>query len=358
MILRIASLGFGNVGRALATMLAEKAGELDRRYGLTLTFTGAYTRSASGWIAPGGVTPAALAASRWPAERTGGGPPTREAALRQEIASSGASMYIGDALGFIAACPADVVLEFTSLQPMTGQPATDHIRAALRLGRHVVTANKGPIAHAYRELRMLAQEHGVQLRFESTVMDGTPLFGMAEASLPATVVAGYRGLLNSTSNYVLSRMAQGASLEDALAAAQRIGIAEANPAYDLDGWDGSVKATVLANVLMGADLRPADVSRDGLGADAMRAAQSTLPAGHVLKQVVEATREGERVSARVRLVALESSDFFAHLSGMETALQLHTDTMQDLTIVEGEGGPGQTAFGVLADVVNIARSRG
>ena len=358
MILRIASLGFGNVGRALATMLAEKAGELDRRYGLTLTFTGAYTRSANGWIAPGGVTPAALAASRWPTERTGGGPPTREEAFRQEIAATGASMYTGDALGFIAACPADVVLELTALQPLTGQPATDHIRAALRLGRHVVTANKGPIAHAYRELRMLAQEHGVQLRFESTVMDGTPIFGMAETSLPATVITGFRGLLNSTSNYVFSRMAQGASLEDAVAAAQRIGIAEANPAYDLDGWDGSVKATVLANVLMGADLRPADIIRDGLGADAMRTAQSTLSAGHVLKQVVEATREGERVSARVRLVALEPHDFFAHLSGMETALQLHTDTMQDLTIVEGEGGPGQTAFGVLADLVAIARSRG
>lgn len=359
MQLRIASLGFGNVGRALASMLAEKADELRRRYDLTLTYTGAYTRSANGWIAPDGVTPAALAASRWPSSQVGG-PPTREEICRQEqqIASSGVTMYIGDAAGFIAACPADVVLELTALQPMTGQPATDHIRAALRLGRHVVTANKGPIAHAYRELRMLAQEHGVQLRFESTVMDGTPIFGMVEASLPATVMSGFRGLLNSTSNYVLSRMAQGESLDDAVAAAQRIGIAEANPAYDLEGWDGSVKATVLANVLMGADLRPADVRRDGLGADAMRAAQSTLPAGHVLKQVVEASREEGRVVARVRLVALGPDDFFAHLSGMETALQLHTDTMQDLTIVEGEGGPGQTAFGILADLVAIARSRG
>lgn len=358
MLLRIASLGFGNVGRALAEMLAEKAGELRERYDLTLTFTGAYTRSAGGWIAPDGVDPAALAASRWPAEQAGGGPPTRAEVARHGFASPGSSLYAGDALGFIAACPADVVLELTTLQPMTGQPATDHIRAALREGRHVVTANKGPIAHAYRELRTLAGERGVQLRFESTVMDGTPIFAMVEAALPATVVTGFRGLLNSTSNYVLSRMAGGETLEDAVAAAQRAGIAEANPAYDLEGWDGSVKATVLANVLMDADLRPSDIRREGLGAEAMRVAQAALSQGHTLKQVVEASRDRDRVVAAVRLVALAPTDFFAHLSGMETALQLSTDTMQDLTLVEGEGGPGQTAFGVLADLINIARSRG
>ena len=358
MQLRIASLGFGNVGRALAEMLAAKAHEMQLRYDLTLTFTGAYTRSAGGWIAPGGVSAAELAASRWPAVHTYDEPPSRVAMAGRDLALAGASLYSGDPLGFIAACPADVVLELTTLQPMTGQPATAHIRAALRLGRHVVTANKGPIAHAYRELRALAGEHRVQLRFESTVMDGTPIFGMAEAALPATTISSFRGLLNSTSNYVLSRMAEGETLEASVAAAQRIGIAEANPAYDLEGWDGSVKATVLANVLMDADLRPADVHRDGLGADAMRAAQASLPTGRTLKQVVEASREENRVVARVRLVALEPGDVLAHLSGMETALQLSTDTMQDLTLVEGEGGPGQTAFGILADLVHIARSRG
>ncbi|MGH2515304.1 MAG: homoserine dehydrogenase, partial [Ktedonobacterales bacterium] len=218
------------------------------------------------------------------------------------------------------------------------------------------TANKGPIAHAYRELRALAGEHGVMLRFESTMMDGTPIFSMVEASLPATVITGFRGLLNSTSNFVLSLMARGESVEQGIAAAQRAGVAEADPSYDLDGWDASVKATVLANVLMGADLRPADVRREELGAAAMRQAQAALQPGETLKQVVEAEREGGQVVARVRLVALPATDFFAHLSGMETALQLHTDTMRDLTLVEGEGGPGQTAFGVLADLINIARA--
>jgi homoserine dehydrogenase len=149
-------------------------------------------------------------------------------------------------------------------------------------------------------------------------------------------------------------MALGETLEQAVSGAQRLGIAEANPANDLEGWDAAVKATVLANVLLDADLRPGDIGRDGLGADAMRQAQEALLPGQVLKQVAGAERDGERVSARVRLEALGPNDILAHLSGMEAGLTLRTDTMGDLTIIEGEGGPGQTAHGVMADLVAIA----
>jgi homoserine dehydrogenase len=339
MRLRLLSLGFGNVGRALAVMLAEKADELRERYDLTVSYTGVYTRS-GGLVTYGdGADPALLIPVDWPVKAD----------------DVPADAPVDDALRAIREVPADVVLELTTLDPRSGQPAADHIRAALASGRHVVTANKGPIAYAYRELRALAAERGVALRFESTVMDGTPIFGMAEASLPATHIQGFRGLLNSTSNYVLGRMASGESLEEAVEGAQRLGVAEADPSNDLEGWDASVKATVLANVLMGAELRPGDVVRDGLGAEAMRRAQAELLPGQTLKQVVEATREGDGVRATVALAALPPSDLLAHLSGMEAALQLHTDTMQDLTIIEGEGGPGQTAFGVVADLVAIAR---
>ena len=246
--LRVALLGCGNVGRALLTMVAEKADDLREEHNLTLTFTGGLTRAAGGWIAPDGVDAAALLASGWP-----NGP-----------APAGAQAFTGDGVAFARECPADALVELTALNPLTGEPATDHIRAALETGKSAVTANKGPIAHAYRELRDLAAAKGQRLRFESTVMDGTPIFGMVEACLPVTQIASLRGPLNSTSNYILSRMAQGESLEDALAGAQELGIAEADPSYDLEGWDASVKATVLANVLMGADLRPADVRREGL----------------------------------------------------------------------------------------------
>jgi len=339
-LVRVALLGCGNVGRALLAMAAEKVDALREERDLTLTFTGGLTRSAGGWILlPDGVAAAMLVASGWP----------------QGATPAGAQPFAGDGMAFARECPADVLVELTALDPMTGQPATDHIRAALESGKSAVTANKGPIAHAYRELRDLAAAKGQRLRFESTVMDGTPIFGMVEACLPVTRIASLCGPLNSTSNYILSRMARGEALEDALAGAQGLGIAEADPSYDLEGWDASVKATVLANVLMNADLRPADVRREGLGAEAMRRAQAVLGPGQTLKQMVEVERAGDEVTANVNIVALPEDDILGRLSGMETGLQMQTDTMGVLTLIEGEGGPGQTALGVLADIVAIAR---
>lgn len=340
MKLRIASLGFGNVARALAQMLVEKEAVLRDAHGLEVVFTGALTRRGGAWVSAEGLSPATLHDSGWPKGR---GFPT------------GAAPFTADAVTFAREAPADVILELTTLSPMDGEPAASHIRTALTAGRHVVTANKGPIAHAYRELKALADAKGLALRFESTVMDGTPIFGMREACLPATEIRGFEGVLNSTSNFILGRMSGGESLEEALAGAQRLGIAEANPAYDLEGWDASVKATVLANVLMDAALTPAQVRREGLGADAMRSRHAALSGGETLKQVVSVRRVDGQVEATVSLQALPSSALFSRLQGMEGALRLHTDTMQDLTLVEGDGGPGQTAFGVIADLVQVAR---
>lgn len=342
MDLRVALLGCGNVGRAFIAMVAAQEAELAQRYGLRLLVSGGLTRSGGGWIAPAGLPFRALAEGAWP---------------RGEVPAS-ATPFAGDGVAFAGGAPADVLVDITTLDPLTGEPAASHVRAALAAGRHVVTANKGPIAHAYHELRALAEAHHVALRFESTVMDGTPIFNLVEYALPATRVAAFRGVLNSTSNYVLGAMAAGSSLEHAVARARELGIAEANPAYDLEGWDAAVKATVLANVLMGADLRPAAVQRVELGADAMRTAHEALPPGHTLKQIAEAARAVDgAIVATVRLMALPPSDPFAHLAGMEAALMLRTDTMGDLTLIEGEGGPGQTAFGLLADIVSIARER-
>ncbi len=340
MEIRLASLGFGNVGRAVTIMLAEKAAELQRRHDLTFLFAGALTRTAGSWVSVRGATPQDLAASGWPARN----PP------------DGAEYTGMEPVRFVATCPADIVLELTTLHPESGQPAIDYIRAALAAGRHVVTANKGPIAYAYTELMRLAAEHGVALRFESTVLDGTPLFNMVESSLPVTRISRVRGLLNSTTNYALSRMAGGETLDAAILEAQRIGIAEADPASDLDGWDAAVKATILANVLMTADLRPVDIERSGLGGRAMVERQKTLLPGRTLKQVVECRRHSDSVHGYVRLEALPMEDPLAHLSGMETGLVLRTDTMGDLTLIEGEGGPGQTAFGLIADLVTVSRT--
>lgn len=345
MEMRIGLLGCGAVGTRLIQLLAAKDDALRAQHGLSVTISGAYTRRAGGWTAQSGLTPAEVAASGWP-----------EGATQGVGIPAGAQPFSGDGATFARVCPADALVEITTLNPADGQPALDHVRAALGAGRHVVTANKGPIAHGLRELRALAREHGVGLRFESTLMDGTPIINMMEYCLPVTEIISFRGLLNSTSNYVLSLMAGGMSLESAVREAQRAGVAEANPSNDLDGWDASVKATVIANALMGADIRPADVRRTGLGAEAMRQAHAALKPGESLKQVVDGRREGETVIAEVSLQALPQSDTLGSLSGMETGVRLLTDTMRELTLIEGDGDPTQTAMGILSDIVTIARA--
>ncbi|HEX9068769.1 MAG TPA: hypothetical protein VF807_08365 [Ktedonobacterales bacterium] len=340
MRLSVALLGCGNVGAALLTLLTDKADALRTEHDIEIVFTGGYTRRGGGWLVQPGIGAATVATAGWP---------------HGDI-PAGAIPYAGESVAFARACPADVLVELTTLEPQTAQPALDHVRAALTSGKHVATANKGPIAHAYRELRDLATARHRQVRFESTVMDGTPIFNMVEAALPVTRLIALRGVLNSTSNYILGRMVAGDALEAALAEAQRTGIAEANPDNDLEGWDASVKAAVLANALMGADLRPQQVHREGLGAEAMRSAVAALTPGHGLKQVVDVTREGAAVVASVRLAELPPSDPLGHLGAGETSLRLSTDTMGDLSIIEGDGGPWQTAHGVMADLVTIRHS--
>src|SRR5690242_17662952 len=260
MHLRLALVGFGNVGRGFVGLLKDKADELSSRYDVTCAITGVATRSLGGFIAGEGQS-LALSADGLPAE---GMPP-------------GAAQQVPDVLTFIRTCPADVVIEISTLSPLDGQPATQHIRAALEGGRHVITANKGPIANAYHELRDLARARGLALRFESTVMDGTPILNLAEFCLPASRIGGFRGIVNGTTNVVLTTMEAGRTLEEGIAEAQRLGIAEADPSFDLDGWDASAKASVLATVLMDAPVPPAQVERLEVGAEAMRRLMSALP---------------------------------------------------------------------------------
>jgi len=340
MHLRIAIIGFGNVGRAFAGLLQEKAGELSSRYNLTCAITGVATRRRGGFIATEGEA-LTLEQTGLPAE---GMPP-------------GAVLHVQDTLTFLRACPADVVIEISTLSPLDGQPATRYIQAALESGRHVVTANKGPIANFYPQLRALARERALALRFESTVMDGTPIFNLAEFCLPASRISGFRGIVNSTTNVVLTAMEDSLSLEEGIAHAQQLGVAEADPSNDLDGWDASAKASVLATVLMEAGVTPAQVERREVGAEAMRRLQAALPPGHVLRQVAEGRRAGASAHCTVQLETLPASHLFAQIRGTHSILTLHTDTMNDVTIIEGESGPRQTAFGLLSDLIAVVRFR-
>ena len=195
---------------------------------------------------------------------------------------------------------ADMVVELTTLNIDTGRPAIDHITRAMECGMDVVTANKGPVAFAYSDLRALARSRGVHFRFEGTVMDGTPIFSLVEKTLPGCQVLGVRGILNSTSNYVLTEMAKGRTAQDAVKEAQALGIAEADPSMDMDGWDAAAKITALANVLMDARKTPKDVDRTGVRDISSKELADAKTNGKRIRLIATAAVDGEDIRLVVR----------------------------------------------------------
>ncbi len=338
----IALVGFGNVGRALGRLLLRKTNVLRQEYDLTVMVTGIATRSRGIAIDPDGLDVAEA---------------LRLVESGERLDSLHQGEPVADSLAFIRACPAGMVMEATWLNPQTGQPSIDHVRAALEAGRHVVTANKGPVAFAYRELRTLAREKGLGFFFESTVMDGAPVLAIGREALLATVVSRVRGILNSTTNFVLTAMEEGMPFDEAVARAQQIGVAEADPATDLEGWDAAVKTVVLANVLMGADLRPVDVERAGITGLTVEDVQAAVLEGTRIKLVCEAYRVGDEVRASVRPVRLSFSDPLSQVGQTSSAVTIETDTLHHLTLFEGDTDPTTTAYGMLVDMINILRGR-
>ena len=238
----LALMGFGNVGKALARLLLEKQTELHDDYDLTFTVTGIATGRHGLSINSDGIN----------LERAIDG---------VDLTSMTASVIPDSAFEFIHQCKADVLFENTPVNYQTGQPAVDYLRMALENGMHVITANKGPVVHAYRALTALAESKDRKFYFESAVMDGAPIFSLFRETLPAANLISFRGVLNSTTNVILTRMEAGDTFEQAVVYTQEIGLAETDPSGDIDGWDAAVKVAALVTVLMGVPLKPADVDR-------------------------------------------------------------------------------------------------
>jgi homoserine dehydrogenase len=334
---RLAFIGFGNVARAFARILTERRARLAEEFDLTLRTT-AIATARHGCILSSNIDLNEAAACIEHGQRL--------TTLPGVVAAT-------DAFSVIASCDAEVLFETSPLDPLAGQPAAAYIRGALSRALHVVTANKGPLAFAYRELRSLAAENQMQFRFEGTVMDGTPVFNLMESCLPAAQVLGFTGLLNSTTNIILSGMEAGASFDEALADAVRRGIAEANADFDIDGWDAAVKAVALANVLMQTDARPPDVARRGIRGISVDELRDALAAGKAIRLIArgEKTASGVRLSVAPEAVPLTSP--LGAARGSSNALTLKTDLMGELTILETDPGVEQTAYALLSDLLRI-----
>jgi homoserine dehydrogenase len=245
---------------------------------------------------------------------------------------------------------ADVLFEATSLNVTAGQPAIDHIRAALRHGTHVITANKGTIVHAYPELRDLAAKHNKKFLFESTVMDGVPVFSLFD-QLPAIHLQGFHGILNSTTNVILSEMENGLSFDEALKKAQALGIAETDATHDIDGWDAAVKTAALITVLMDTPIKLEEIGREGirnLNAEAVKAAKEE---GRPYKLVCRAKKSADKIKATVRPEQIPQTDPMAKIDGTSSYVYFETDIVPGLAITEENPGLYATAYGMLADFI-------
>lgn len=341
-------LGFGNVGRALVRLLESKKRELRHRYGLRYRITGVASRRL-GWMADAcGLDPAKLlrhVASSSPAAVVGKG----------SRASSSASPAPRNVREWLRAAKADVLFEATSLNRHNGQPAIEHVRAALNAGAHAITANKGTIVFAYEQLTRLARKKGKRFLFESCVMDGVPIFSLFRESLPAIELRAFRGILNSTTNFVLSQIEAGLDLEHAVKMAQQLGVTETDPSDDLDGWDAVVKVAALSTVLFGVPLKLDKIARLGIRELDPAAICAARAAGRPYKLVCHAERIGSRIRASVGPRQLDASNPLAAVKGTSSCIQFEMDSLPSLTLTELNPGIEATAYGMLADFIRAAR---
>jgi homoserine dehydrogenase len=337
----LALVGFGNVGRAFGRLLMRKADVLREQFNATCKVIGIATGRHGIAIDLGGID----------LERA------------QTLVESGQSLSVlsnqpapGSVQDFIRQCPADILFENSPVNHLTGQPAMNHLKAALEKGMHVVTANKGPVVHGFSELTELAARVDRRFMYESTVMDGAPIFSLFRGPLPAAELRGFQGILNSCSNLILGLMEDGKTFDEAVKYAQSIGIAETDPSADVDGWDAAIKVSALATVLMGAPLKPDQVDRTGIRSISPDMIVAARQAGERWKLVCSARRAGSSVTGRVAPQRVPAGSPLFSINGTSSCVQFELDVLPGLGIVEGNPGPETTAYGLLADMINIIRA--
>jgi homoserine dehydrogenase len=340
---KLAFIGFGNVARALVRLLERKRGLLKSKYGIAYSVTGIATGKHGFAVNPNGL----------------------DAQQAIKLVESGQSIFplssfdVQDSLAVISHSQADFMFENSPVNYDAGQPAIDHVRAALNAGMNVSTANKGTVVHGYRELTALAKSKGKVFRFESTVMGGTPLFSTFRESFPAAELLSFKGIINATTNIILSRMEDGETFDQAVKYCQSIGIAETDPSGDVDGWDASVKVAALVTALMDAPFTPQQVDRKGIREITPEMVKQARAEGKRWKLVASAEREGDRIKARVAPEMVESASPLYGMMGSSTGLSFRTDVLPDYSVTVSErpglkGGPEETAYGLFADFVNAA----
>jgi homoserine dehydrogenase len=342
--MRLSLIGFGVVGQGFAQLLATKQDLLRSHFGLEVKLVSVANSRSFIYREEGLDIPTLLELA------------AHRAALTQH---PGVQSW-DNALAGLRATGGDVLAEVTGTNLRDAEPGISHIRAALKQNMHVITANKGPGALAAIELLHLAHEQHVQLRMESTVMAGTPVLSTIQEGLAGARVRSIRGILNGTTNYILTAMASGRDYHDVLAEAQAQGYAEADPTADVEGYDAVAKALILSALAFGHTVTPDQVVREGITKITKEQVHKATHENKRIKLITSihaVTGIGEcPLDVRVGPLALPLTDPLARVDGVLNAITFQTDTLSEVTVIGPGAGSVQTGQGLLADLIAVAKS--
>lgn len=336
--MRLLFIGFGTVAQGLSELLIEKKHELEDRYGFDWKVTGIVDMLKGSAHNPEGLDLEKI---------------MNMVADGTSISEYPAGGCDWDALTMIEKAEADAMLELTYTDIKTGQPATDHIRAALARGLHVSTSNKGPLALFSNELIDLADANEAEFLYEGTVMAGTPLLNLLRETLAGSAITEMKGILNGTTNYILTQMEDGMDYAAALKQAQELGYAEAVPDADVLGWDALAKVTILANTVFGASLSPDDTPCTGITEITPDQIAAAAADNTRYKLIGRVWRDGDAVRASVAPQKLDLSHPLAGVNGATNAMTITTDTLGDVTVVGPGAGRRETGFALLIDLIAV-----
>jgi homoserine dehydrogenase len=339
---KLALLGFGTVGQGLCEILLSKSEQLEAEYGFEWEVVAVSDMLKGSVCSPDGLDVKKLLA-------------LAEAGTSLEE-YDGAEEKGWDALKTVRESNSTIVCEMTYTDVKTGQPATDHCRAAFETGKHIVTSNKGPAALFYRELVDLAAKNNVTFMIEGTVMSGTPVINLANNTLAGNDISAVKGILNGTTNFILTNMEAGRPYEDVLDEAQKLGYAEADPTADVEGFDALAKVTILANVLMGENVKPDDIPCKGITQISLDDIEKAKSDGKRWKLIGEVKREGGKVSASVSPQMVDLAHPLAGVMGAVNAVTFTTDLMGDVTVNGAGAGKIETGYSILIDMLEIHRN--
>jgi homoserine dehydrogenase len=338
MQVRLAVIGLGNVGRRFLELVASKREVLRDRFNLELVVTAAGDRSGGAEYFKGLDIPTILEL-----KRSGKGMAAYPQHGRGEV----------NMVEVIRSCEADVVVENTLTNLTDAEPGLSTMREALTRRMNIATANKGPLVLAYQELFALAKQRGVKILHSATVCGGLPVVNVGRRDLGACEFTRFEGIVNGTTNHILGAMARGVSYEDALKHAQAIGIAEADPTLDVDGWDAANKLVIVANSVLHRPTRLADLRVEGIRGVAPADLEDARAGGQVIKLVARAVKRAGSWALTVKPERLEMSHPLASVGEGYMAVLYETDINGEIFAWIREDNPYPTAAAVLRDVINL-----